>query len=628
MRIRYVWVLLFLLSVAKADGQKGTRAQYYFDKGNYYRAKKNTEKAYDYLLSAIKENSAYDIAYSTLGTWYYDAHLFEKSGDIFATAAQNCNKGKERFAIPAARSYLMAQKPDTALYWLGLTNENKEVKKMRAQAFLLKKMLLQKDTNQVYNLGIRINSPQSEMYPSLSSDGQTFYFTRRVNGIDEDFFYAKPDSCGGWFTAKNMGSPPNTSAQEAAQMISADDHYLFFMRSDNRSENGWGRGGCDLYIAYRIAVDSSWSVPESFGATINTPAYEGMPSLSPDIKDLYFVSDRPGGYGGLDIWVSHFDFGLWQLPRNLGPEVNTAGNETAPFISSDNKTLYFASDGHLGLGGSDLFKSTKGADTSWNIAVNLGLPINSSFDETSIYVSPDGQKALFASDRNNIAGNFDIYETTLSQKNAPIATSFALCYLYDSISKTPTEYGSITLFDSTGKELAMYHSNRGNGSVQMSLPLHTTFKYLVRAIGYQPVEGTINFAEPCLNTCIFNFPLLSQSYVKPTNDSNLLTIAFPKNVTTLSDSQLVHLNAAFAYWKDKKDTKIFVNSYTDNTGTPLINEQKSALRAHVVLEELIKLGFAPDIITATGFGEANALVPNDSPENQDKNRRVELIIRW
>lgn len=628
MRSKCVLTLLFLLNVATAHGQVTARAQHFFKKGNYYKAKKNTAKAYNFLQRAIKEYSGYDIAYSTLGTWYYDAHNYEQSGDVFAAAAQSCSKGKERFALPAARGYLMAQKIDTAIYWLGMAPDNAAVKKMRAEATFMKQMLQHKDTNQVYNLGIRINSRQSEMYPFLSSDRQTLYFTRRVNGIDEDFYYAKPDSCGGWFTAKNMGSPPNTSAQEAAQTISADDHYLFFMRSDNRSENGWAQGGCDLYMAYRLAVDSPWSVPQSFGATINTPAYEGMPSLSPDINDLYFVSDRPGGYGGLDIWVSHFSFGLWQLPRNLGPEINTPGNETTPFISSDNTTLYFASDGHPGFGGSDLFKSKKIADTSWGEAVNLGAPINSTFDENSISITPDGRTALFASDRNNLAGDFDIYETTLSEKNAPVATSFALCYLYDSLNKLPTEYGTITLSDDAGKELAVYHSNRGDGSVQMSLPLHTTFKYVVKGLGYQPVEGTIHFSEPCTNTCIFNFPLLPQTYVKPTNDSAVLTISFPKNVTDLSDTQIALVNRIFTPWKEKQDIHIFVNSYTDNSGTPLINEEKSAIRAHVVANEIIQMGFAQDIVSATGFGEANAIAPNDSPENQDKNRRVELIVRW
>ena len=168
------------------------------------------------------------------------------------------------------------------------------------------------------------------MFPWISHDQRTLYFTRRMNNTDEDFFTTSVDSCGGWFTGTNMGSPPNTLNQESAQMISADGHYLFFMQCENRSINGWGQGGCDLYMAYR--ADSVWSVPQSFGATINTPGYEGMPCLSVDNRDLYFVSDRAGGFGGLDIWIAKFRNGLWQQPVNAGSQINTAGNETAPFL--------------------------------------------------------------------------------------------------------------------------------------------------------------------------------------------------------------------------------------------------------------------------------------------------------
>jgi hypothetical protein len=122
------------------------------------------------------------------------------------------------------------------------------------------------------NLGTSINTPQPEMYPCISADTETIYFTRRMNGIDEDFYKAQLDSCGGWLYARNLGTPPNTSAQEASQMISADGHYLFFMRCETRSENGWANGGCDLFMAY--TADSTWSIPQSFGATINTPGCE------------------------------------------------------------------------------------------------------------------------------------------------------------------------------------------------------------------------------------------------------------------------------------------------------------------------------------------------------------------
>lgn len=630
MRLVLLCTLLFLQLAKPVLGQPLDRAQKFLFKAQSYKAKKDTALAYRCALLAIKENPGFAEAYNTLGIWYYDAKKFTASARIFALAAMRCAKGKERFSLPASRSYLAANMPDSALYWMSLSkSKNKEVPGIVQQANRSLAMRTPPDTNQVRKLNTRINSKFPDFCPSLSADKQSLYFTRRVNGVNEDFFVAHPDSCGGWFTARNMGYPPNTPANESSQTISSDDHYLFFMRSDNRSENGWARGGCDLYLAYRTTADSPWSVPESFGATINTPAFEGMPSLSPDIHDLYFVSNRPGGYGGLDIWVAHFHFGLWQMPVNLGPEINTPGNETAPFISSDNKTLYFASTGHPGLGGSDLFVSKMSDDKkSWSAAVNLGVPINSSADDHSIFVCPNGTETYFASDRNNADGDLDIYETTIPAAFAPASTAFTMCYVIDSLNKEPALVGSITLYDAEDNELAQYHANKGDGSILMSLPVGQAFRYEVRGYNYEPLNGSMYFSEPCPKWCEYRFPLLSKNYVRPTYDTALLTVHFAKNVISLQDSQLLQIQNVLLDWRDKKDISIFVNGYTDNTGTPMINIQKSTIRANVIAETIHSLGFDYSIITATGFGDESPLAPNDSPENQDLNRRVEIVLRY
>jgi hypothetical protein len=629
MRFVLFTAILLLFFEQPASGQGKTRAEKFLFKANAYKAKKDTARAYHFAEMAIKENPSFEQAYSTYGVWLFDSKKFLRSARVFAAAANKCRDGKARFALPASRSYVKTQKPDSALYWLSQTNiRNEETQKIAAAAMLARDLYIARDTNQVFKLDERINTRFPEFFPSLSADGKTLYLTRRINGVNEDFFLAHPDSCGGWLTARNMGYPPNTAFQESAHTISADDHYLFFMRSDNRSENGWGRGGCDLYLAYRVAPDSAWSVPESFGATINTPAFEGMPSLSPDISDLYFVSDRPGGYGGLDIWVSHFSFGLWQLPVNLGSRINTNGNETAPFISSDNKTLYFSSDGHPGIGGTDLYRSKKITDSVWEAPVNLGIPINSGADDNSIFVCADGQRAFFASDRGNADGDLDIYETTLPQKVAPQRTAFAMCSIYDSLTHTPALLGNITLYDTQGNELAQYHANKGDGSVLMSLPVDQTFYYEVKGFNYTKSEGSINFPGACEKWCTLHFPLLPRDYIKPTRDSLLLTVFFAKNIVALQDSQLVLIRSALQNWIGQKEVTVFINGYTDNTGTPLINTEKSTIRANAIAEQVTALGFEPGSILATGFGDSNPLTPNDSPENQDMNRRVEMVIRW
>src|SRR5690606_35380363 len=151
-----------------------------------------------------------------------------------------------------------------------------------------------------------------EIAPWITTDTQTWLFSRTIPPAGADLYYAHRASCAFWAYALPFGTPAKTREEEFAQMISADGHYIFFTRSDARSESGWGRGGHDLYMAY--TGDSVWTVPQSFGATINTSAYEGTPWLSADNRELYFSSNRPGGYGGLDIWVSRFEGGLWQAP--------------------------------------------------------------------------------------------------------------------------------------------------------------------------------------------------------------------------------------------------------------------------------------------------------------------------
>ncbi|MGC4056896.1 MAG: OmpA family protein [Chitinophagaceae bacterium] len=606
------------------QAQTSSRAEKLLYKANWYKSRKDTAKAFHAAQLALEKNPAYEDAIKCLGAWYCDAHLYLRAARLFSSAA--AISGKSKFALPAANAFLHAGKPDSAITMARFSGfQNEEVKKIITDATIAIRNSIPRDTNRVYKLDQRINTPMAEIFPSLSSDKQTLFFTRRNNGVNEDFYHARPDSCGGWFTARNMGYPPNTAAQESAMTITADDHYLFFMRSDNRSENGWGRGGYDLYLAYRTANDEPWSAAESFGATINTPAYEGMPSLSADITEMYFVSDRPGGRGGLDIWVTRFAYGLWQIPVNLGPVINTAGNETSPFISSDGKTLFFASDGHPGLGGSDIFAARKLNDSSWKDLANLGVPINSGANEFSLYVTPDGSEAYLSSDRD---GSADIYYTSVPKDLSPEPTVFAYCRIYDSVSRQPALLGSVTIMDESGNEVAQYHANKGDGSILMSLPMHKNFNYEVRAFNYSPVTGSLRFDSACTQWCTFDYALLPNGYVRPSYDSLLLLLQFAKNVTDLSDSQKVMIQTALAPWKGKADISIFANGFTDNTGTPIINTEKSSIRANNVRAAVMEYGFDPTMISATGFGDASPLLPNDSPEHQDMNRRVELVIRW
>lgn len=616
------FVLLFIPGTLCA--QEHTRAAKLLYRANLYKAKKDTSRAFKYATEALREEPGNEDVLKCLGAWYIDAHQYLRAAQLFSAAAKI--PGKSKFSLPAAQAYLRAGRPDSALTMAQHSGvQSAEIKKLISDARLAIQCRTPRDSNKVYKLDQRINTNRAEYFPSLSSDQTKLFFTRRNNGVNEDFFQADADSCGGWFTARNMGYPPNTAAQEAAMTISSDDHYMFFMRGENRSENGWGRGGYDLYLSYRKSPESDWVPAESFGATINTPGYEGMPSLSPDVSEMYFVSDRPGGYGGLDIWLTRYVGGLWQMPVNLGPAVNTPGNETAPFICSDGKTLFFVSDGHPGLGGNDIYVVRKEADSIWKDLSNLGTPINSSTDEHSIYVLPDGKQAYFASDRD---GSPDIFYTTLPKDLVSEPTVFAYCRIYDSISKEPAMLGSIIISDSNGKQIALYHANKGDGSVLISLAPHRSFHYQIRGFGSTPIEGDFRFDSSCTPWCRFDFPLLPNNYVRPSYDSLVLLLHFAKNVTELTEAQKADIRQTLIPWKEKADLSLFVNGFTDNTGTPMINIEKSSIRANNVAKEIEACGFPSALISATGFGDEHPLVPNDTPEGQDQNRRVELVVRW
>ena len=248
------------------------------------------------------------------------------------------------------------------------------------------------------NLGDSVNSSVSEYFPALTIDSRQLIFTRRVRSVNEDFFETENKN-GTWSEAKALSGSINTNFNEGAQSISQDGQWLIFTGCNFQE----GYGSCDLYISY--LTPDGWSAAENMGSRINTDQWESAPSLSPDKRDLYFASRRFGGYGGSDIYVSHLlPGGHWSEPENMGPEINTIGDESCPFIHADNQTLYFTSGGHPGYGGDDLFVVRKGEKGKWSTPKNLGYPINTIENEGSLVITADGSTAYYASDRGDSRG--------------------------------------------------------------------------------------------------------------------------------------------------------------------------------------------------------------------------------
>lgn len=601
-----------------------------YNKANELYRLKKYEEACEVMKQAIGIERTYAEAYSALGEWYYKLRKYEEAVNVFRSASGNCYNGQRDFAKPLAKSLLANHQPGEALAVLNTNtpadDKTEEWKQMKDQCAFMTQALSRPIHDTVANLGPRVNTPYPELYPYITADTQTLHFTRRVKGIDEDFFYAKADSCGGWFTPLSLGEPMNTPNHECAQTFSVDGHYMFFTKCENRSENGWDKGGCDLYMSFRKSSADEWSVPQNFGATINSPGYEGMACISADNRELYFVSNRDGGYGGKDIWVSRFEEGLWQAPKNLGPQINTKGDESAPYLHLDNQTLYFASTGLTGMGGSDLFCARKVNDTTWGRPANMGYPVNSTADELSIAVTEDGRRAYFSSDRGKAEGDYDLFEVYMPKEMSPAAVHKIKGYVYDSFSKERLNYTAIFIHDAkTGDELYHFNANRGDASYMMTLPADKEYYYRADGPGYMEHTATLVFSEE--KDMDLDIVLLPDGYVRPISDSAIFTIHFPSSAKELTDADKALIYSLMEPWLMDGAITLTVNGYTDVKGNPLLNEELSFERARLVSSEIVGLGIDPERIEVKGWGEANPVGDNETEEGQAQNRRVEVILR-
>jgi outer membrane protein OmpA-like peptidoglycan-associated protein len=262
----------------------------------------------------------------------------------------------------------------------------------------------------ILNLGDNINSNEAEYFPSINFQDSILLFMRRSNWQREDFYISYLNA-NGFTNAQKLSDALNSTSKKGSASVSKDANTLFFAAE----YPGMGYGRYDIYAASK--TDTGWSIPKNLGRNINTDFWESAPSISPDGKALYFCSNRPDGYGGIDIYVSYKnEKGYWEEAENLGPAINTSADEQSPFIHADNSSLYFSSNGWPGFGGADLFVSRKDNKGEWRKPINLGYPINTYDNEGSISVASNGQDAFIASDRSDTRGGLDIYKVLLAEK--------------------------------------------------------------------------------------------------------------------------------------------------------------------------------------------------------------------
>jgi outer membrane protein OmpA-like peptidoglycan-associated protein len=468
-----------------------------------------------------------------------------------------------------------------------------------------------------HNMGDSINSDVSEYYPTITIDGNKLIYTRRVNNYNEDFY--ESDRVNGiWTRSKSLHGNINTNQNEGAQNISQDGQWLIFTGC-NFPE---GRGSCDLYISYLTA--DGWSTPENLGDSINTEAWESAPSLSPDKRDLYFASRQPDGYGGSDIYVSHRHLnGKWSMPENLGPTINTIGDEGTPFIHADNQTLYFTSNGHPGYGGDDLFLSRKGPGGVWGKPENLGFPINTIENEGSLVVAADGKTAYYASDRADSRGGLDIYTFQLREDIRPAQTLWVKGKVYDKSTHKGLP-SSVVLTDLSTQEVISRLQTDETGNYLITLPKGKDYAFNVNRRGY------LFFSE--------NFPLSHEQGdtafdkdipLQPIEANAVIVlknIFFDPNRYDIKPESRPELDEVVQLMKDNPTLQIQINGHTDNSGKQAENIVLSGNRAKAVTAYLVSKGIPATRLSSKGWGDTQPVADNSSPQGRAQNRRTELKV--
>jgi outer membrane protein OmpA-like peptidoglycan-associated protein/type II secretory pathway pseudopilin PulG len=466
------------------------------------------------------------------------------------------------------------------------------------------------------NMGDSINGDQLEYWPTLTIDGQEMIFTRRVNG-NEDFFSSRWEN-GHWTTAKRLTGDINSNMNEGAQNISQDGQWLIFTGCNFPN----GRGSCDLYISYH--TPEGWSSPENLGNLINTEALETAPSLSPDKRDLYFASSRLGGYGGSDIYVSHrLPNGRWSEPENLGPEVNTIGEENCPFIHADNQTLYFTSSGHLGYGGTDLFLIKKEANKKWSKAINLGYPINTIENEGTLVVAADGKTAYYTSDRGDSKGGLDIYTFELRDELRPARTLWVKGKVFDK--KTSKGLPSaIALTDLNTREVLSKVQTDESGNYLVTLPVGKDYAFNVNRKGYLFYSENFSLSQKTPDST-YNVDIPLQP-IEANASVVLKNIFFDINKYELKPESTVELDNLFDLLRDNPSVKIEIRGHTDNVGKASDNMALSNNRAQAVVKYLVSKGIEQPRLSFKGYGATQPVADNKTEEGRAKNRRTEVRV--
>lgn len=506
-------------------------------------------------------------------------------------------------------------------------NELKEVDKRITECENGKKLSQHIVNVKISNLGDTINSVNSDFLPLVSANGQRLFFTSRRasttgGGQDEydgeymeDIYYSDKQG-NGWGYPKNIGAPVNTIFHEDAVGLSVDGRSLIiFKGSVNKG---------DLFLTTNDGF--KWSEPKSLGPNINSPKHESSACFSPDGNTIYFVSDRPGGVGGRDIWKSAWNEikHEWSPAVNLGPTINTPYDEEGVFMHPDGKTLYFSSKGHNSIGGYDVFYSILN-NGQWSEPENMGIPINTPGDEAYFQMSTDGRVAYYSSYRKEGFGEKDIYRIDFLEKKEPVSN---LVLLQGRITNSETgeplaaDIEVVDLKENT--RVGKFANDAKTGEYVISLPGGRNYGTIVTSNGYLFESGNFDLTDTARYKEETKDVKLKP--IKAGSDVVLKNIFFETASFTLKETSRNELDRIIKLMEQYPTMRIEINGHTDNVGSDEYNNDLSLKRANSVKEYLTNRGIVKDRLVTNGYGKLKPIATNDTPEGRAMNRRIALIV--
>ncbi len=488
------------------------------------------------------------------------------------------------------------------------------------------------------NMGAAVNSTENDYLPAITADEQTLVYTRLIpkdpNGSPSDMrnksedFYSCKKTDGKWSNAINIGPPINTFGNEGAQCISADGQTLVFTACKEYDGYPGGRkgyGSCDLFIAKKMA-DGKWGVPENIGKPINTEYWDSQPSMSSDGQTIFFVSNRPGGIGGTDIWkCTKNDAGKWANLVNLGDSVNSAENEESPYIHPDNKTLYFSSEGWPGMGSKDLYLSRIKKDGHFSTPMNLGYPINTAESERDLIVSANAKTAYFSSERAGGTGGLDLYNFELYEAARPQSVTYVKGKVFNKETSKGLE-AKFELIDLETGEMVMQASSMiGSGEFLVCLPVNKNYLMNVSKNGFLFASENFSLKGLANNLKAYemNVPLTP---IKAGEKVVLKNIFFETASYTLKEESKIELQKLKSFLLLNSAVSIEIGGHTDNVGDNKSNQILSENRAKAVYEFLIANEITKERLSFKGFGDTMPIDDNSTDKGKANNRRTEFMI--